>query len=67
MKNKGESAVANYFIKKAIKHPGALHEELGVAKDKKIPASKLNSAAHSKNSKLRRRAILAKTLASFHK
>lgn len=58
--------MADYFIKKAIKHPGALHKELGVAMGKKIPTSKLNEAAHSKNPKLRKRAILAKTLSSFH-
>lgn len=58
--------MAGYFIQKAIKHPGALHKSLGVPADKKIPAGKLDKAAHSKNSKMRKRAILAKTLASFH-
>ena len=30
--------MAKYFIKKAIKHPGALHKELGVPAGEKIPA-----------------------------
>lgn len=55
------------WIQGAIKHPGALHRELGVKAGKKIPASKLKKAEHSKNPKLKKRAILAKTLESFHK
>ena len=55
------------WIQAAIKHPGALHKKLGVAKGKKIPAKKLNKAAHSKNKAERRMANLAKTLKSFHK
>ena len=55
------------WIAGAIKHPGALHESLGVAKGKKIPASKLNAAAKSSNPTLKRRAILAKTLSKFNK
>lgn len=35
------------WIQKAIKHPGALHKELGVPASKKIPAKKLNAAAVS--------------------
>lgn len=53
------------FIKKAIKHPGALHRELGVPENEKIPAKKLEKASHSKNPTLRRRANLAKTLKSM--
>ena len=33
------------WIKGAIKHPGALHKELGVPEGKKIPAKKLAKAA----------------------
>lgn len=33
------------FIAGAIKHPGALHKELGVPQGKKIPAKKLAKAA----------------------
>lgn len=46
---------------------GALHKELGVAEGKKIPASKLKKAEHSKNPKLRKRAVLAETLKKLHK
>ena len=52
------------WIKGAIKHPGALHRELGVAKDKKIPAKKLAAAAKKKG-KVGRRARLAETLRGF--
>lgn len=55
------------WIQSAIKHPGALHKELGVAKGEKIPAKKLNKAAHSDNPKLAKRAELAKTLGRMHK
>ena len=50
------------WIKGAIKHPGALHKELGVAEGKKIPAKKLEKAAHSSNPTLAKRANLAETL-----
>jgi hypothetical protein len=46
---------------------GALHEELGVKKGKKIPEKKLEKAEHSKNPKLKKRAILAETLKKMHK
>ena len=46
---------------------GALHEELGVAKDKKIPEAKIKKAEHSKNPKLRKRATLAETLKKMRK
>jgi hypothetical protein len=49
------------WIQKAIKHPGA-HRQLGVPQGEKIPAKKLERAAHSDNPTLRRRAVLAKTL-----
>lgn len=49
------------WIKGAIKHPGALHEELEVKPGKKIPTKKLASAA-KKGGKLGRRARLAETL-----
>jgi hypothetical protein len=54
------------WIQGAIKKPGALHKELGVAEGKKIPQKKLESAAHSKG-KLGQRARLAETLEGFHK
>lgn len=54
------------WIKDAIKKPGALHEELGVPKGKKIPAKKLKAAA-KKGGKLGKRARLAETLKKINK
>lgn len=54
------------FIQKAITHPGALRAELHVKKGEKIPAKKLEKAAHSKNPTLKKRAVLAKTLKKMH-
>jgi len=45
---------------------GALHEELGVPKGKKIPESKLKKAEHAKG-KLGKRARLAETLKGLRK
>lgn len=59
--------MAEKFIQKAIKHPGALHEQLGVKEGKKIPAKKMADALSGKYGvKARRRAQFAKTLKSFH-
>lgn len=52
------------WIQKAIKKPGALHRDLGVAQGKKIPAKKLSAAA-AKGGKVGQRARLAKTLKKF--
>lgn len=49
------------WISGAISKPGALHEDLGVPKGRKIPAKKLAAAA-SKPGKVGQRARLAKTL-----
>lgn len=49
------------WIQGAIKHPGALHKELGVPKGKKIPAKKLEKAA-KKGGIEGKRARLAETL-----
>ena len=54
------------FIQRAIKHKGALHRELGVPEGKKIPASKIKSAA-SKGGKLGERARFAETLAKLRR
>lgn len=54
------------WIKGAIKHPGALHKELGVPEGKKIPAKKLKKAAKA-GGKLGKRARLAQTLKKMHK
>ena len=57
--------MAKKWIQGAIKHPGALHEELGVPKGEKIPAKKLEKAAHA-GGKLGQRARLAETLEGMH-
>lgn len=49
------------WISGAIKKPGALHKQLGVPQDEKIPAKKLDKAAE-KGGKVGQRARLAKTL-----
>ncbi len=53
------------FIKAAIKHPGALHRDLGVPEGQKIPEKKLEAAEHSSNSTVRHRADLAETMRGF--
>lgn len=57
--------MANNWIKDAVKKPGALRKELGVKAGQKIPEKKLEKAAHSKDEKLKKRAVLAKTLRKF--
>jgi hypothetical protein len=57
----GRASGGKNWIAGAVKRPGALHKELGVAPDKKIPAKKLNMAA-KKGGKEGERARLAKTL-----
>jgi hypothetical protein len=56
--------MAEKWIQKAIKKPGALKRELHVPADKKIPAKKLNAAA-KKPGVEGQRARLAKTLRGF--
>lgn len=53
------------WIDRAIKHPGALHKELGVPQGQKIPAKKLAKAAHA-DGKEGHRARLAETLEHLH-
>lgn len=53
-------------IKKAIKKPGALHEQMGVPKGKKIPAKALAKAAKAPG-KLGQRARFAQVLKGFNK
>jgi hypothetical protein len=55
-----------HWIAGAIKHPGALHKELGVPKGEKIPAKKLAAAA-KKGGKEGKRARLAETLKGLRK
>ena len=56
--------MAEKWIKKAISKPGALHKQLGVPADKKIPAKTLAKSAKAPG-KLGQRARLAKTLRGF--
>lgn len=55
------------WIKGAIKHPGALHRQLGVPQGEKIPMSKMHAAMHSDNPKEAARARLAMALRGMHK
>ena len=54
------------WIAEAIRHPGALHEELSIPKGKKIPEKKLKAAA-KKPGVEGKRARLAETLKGFKK
>jgi hypothetical protein len=56
-----ENKMAERWIQKAIKKPGALRAQLGAEKGKPIPAKKLAAAA-KKPGKLGQRARLAQTL-----
>lgn len=53
--------MAKDFIAGAIKHPGALHRDLGVPQGQKIPQDKLAAAA-KKPGPVGRRARFAETL-----
>lgn len=54
------------WIAGAIKHPGALHKEMGINQGEKIPAKKLAAAAKKPGTE-GKRARLAETLKGFHK
>lgn len=54
------------WIQGAIKHPGALHAQLGIPPGQKIPAGTLKAAA-AKGGKLGQRARLAETLKGLKK
>ena len=58
--------MAEKWIQKAIKKPGALKSALGVKKDEKIPAKKLATAAKAPG-KMGQRARLAQTLKGLKK
>ncbi len=58
--------MAEKWIQKAIKKPGALRESMGVKKGEKIPAKKLAVAA-KKPGKMGQRARLAQTLKKLGK
>ena len=58
--------MAEKWIQKAIKKPGALKSSLGVKKGEKIPAGKLAKAAKAPG-KMGQRARLAQTLRGLGK
>jgi hypothetical protein len=58
--------MAEKWISSAIKHPGALREELHVKKGKKIPKKKLEKAAEKPGVE-GKRARLAETLSKLRK
>jgi hypothetical protein len=62
----GSVAEGKKWISGAIKHPGALHKQLGVPAGEKIPAKKLAKAAKAPG-KLGQRARLAETLKGMRK
>lgn len=49
------------FIQKMHMKKGALHKALKVPEGKKIPEAKIKKAEHSKNPKLKKKAVLAET------
>lgn len=63
---KGMAKGGKLDISKAIKKPGALHEQMGIPKGKKIPAKALAKAAKAPG-KLGQRARFAQTLKGFKK
>ena len=59
--------MAKQWIAGAINHPGALHAQLGVPQDKKIPGGKLRAAIQGKyGATAKKRGIEARTLKRFH-
>lgn len=53
------------WMKNAVKHPGALHRNLGVPQGQKIPAKKLAAAADSSSPTIRKEASLAETFKKY--
>lgn len=49
----------------AVKHPGALHQNLGIPQGQKIPAKRLAQAANSPNPEIKREATLAETFRKY--
>jgi hypothetical protein len=59
--------MAKHWIQDIGMKKDALHKDLGVPEDKKIPASKLKQAEKSKNPTIAKRARLAETLKKLRK
>ena len=66
MANKHHGQGGQKWIQGAIKHPGALHAQMGIPQGQKIPAAKLAKAA-TKGGVLGQRARLAETLKGLRK
>lgn len=47
-------------------HKGKLHREMGIPEGQKIPQGRLTAATHSSNPEIRRDAIRARTMESWH-
>jgi hypothetical protein len=45
---------------------GNLHRALGVSQDSPIPEEKLSAATHSENPHVKKMAVLARTMKSWH-
>ena len=53
------------WMKNTVKHPGALHRNLGVPQGQKIPAKKLAAAENSSSQTIRKEASLAETFKKY--
>ncbi len=59
--------MAKNWIASATRNKGALHRSLNVPEGQKIPAKKIEKAAHSDDPKLAQRARLAETLKKLNR
>jgi hypothetical protein len=59
---KEDDVMAKNWIAGAIKHPGALHRELGVPEGQKIPSAKLEAAKKNASPRVMKMINLANTL-----
>lgn len=57
--NQGDRMAEKWMQKAFDAHPGRLHRALGVPEGEKIPESKMEGAAHSKDPHMRQMANLA--------
>jgi hypothetical protein len=57
----------NWIAGAVSKHKGSLHRALGVPQGDKIPAKKVEQAAHSDNPALAKKARLAETLGKLRR
>lgn len=65
-----KSVTGGSWIAEAMAKPGAkggLHRSLGIAEGKKIPEKRLEAATHSKNTKVKRQAIMAENMKKARK